>query len=174
MFEMYTFDLGFFFKLEPVVRIVLYLDDLLVSVRTCAHPPTPPLCLPALSDASASSSPVPSRSACGSMTEKNAVRTQQRGNTRSAPLRVGQHLLLLLYFGGERGDFLRPLAGLALQESELLLEIGERLGGEMDGQAEVTDLGAQLLLLLLQMFRLCLAVLRAATQTRQQSDNVHG
>lgn len=108
------------------------------------------------------------------MTEKNAVRTQQRGNTRSAPLRVGHHLLLLLYFGGERGDFLRPLAGLALQESELLLEIGERLGGEMDGQAEVTDLGAQLLLLLLQMFRLCLAVLRAATQTRQQSDNVHG
>lgn len=84
------------------------------------------------------------------------------------PLHGGQHLLLLLYFGGERGHFLRPLAGLALQEPELLLEVGERLGGEMDGQAEVTDLGAQLLLLLLQVFRLCLAVLR------QQSENGHG
>lgn len=82
------------------------------------------------------------------------MRAQQRGNTFSAPLHVGQNLLLLLYFGGERGDFLRPLAGLALQESELLLEVGERLGGEMDWQAEVTDLGTQLLLLLLQMFRL--------------------
>lgn len=102
------------------------------------------------------------------------MRTQQRGNACSAPLHVGRHLLLLLDFGGERGDFLRPLAGLALQESELLLEVGERLGGEMDGQAEVTDLGAQLLLLLLQMFRLRLAVLRAATQTGQQSEHVHG
>lgn len=122
LFEMYVFD--FFFKLEPVVKILVCLDTLLVSVRTCAHPPIPPLCLPALFDASASSSPVPSRSACGSITEKNTVRTQQRGNPCSAPVHVGQHLLLLLYFGGECGDFLRPLAGLALQESELLLEVG--------------------------------------------------
>lgn len=67
---------------------------------------------------------------------------------------MSEHLLLLLDLGGERGDFLCPLAGLALQETELLLEVGERLGGEMDGQSEVTDLSAQLLLLLLQTFHL--------------------
>lgn len=35
-----------------------------------------------------------------------------------------KHLLLLLYFGGERGDFLCSLAGLALQEAKLFLEVG--------------------------------------------------
>lgn len=61
-----------------------------------------------------------------------------------------EHLLLLLYFAGERGDFLGPLAGLTLQQAKLLLEVRQRLGGEVDRQAEVTDLSAQLLLLLLQ------------------------
>lgn len=43
----------------------------------------------------------------------------------NASARTVNHLLLLLDFGSELGDFLRSLAGLALQEAKLFLEVGQ-------------------------------------------------
>ena len=79
---------------------------------------------------------------------------------------VRAHLLLLLDPARQGADLLLPLAGLPLQEAELLLQVRDRVGGEVQGQAEVPHLAAQLLLLLAQTAHLRLALLEDRQRVR--------
>ena len=72
---------------------------------------------------------------------------------------VHADLLLLLDLAGQGADLLLALAGLALQEAELLLQVRDRVDGQVQGQAEVPHLAAQLVLLLAQTGHLRLALL---------------
>ena len=73
------------------------------------------------------------------------------------------HLLLLLDLASQLADLLRPFGGLSLQQPQLLLQVWERVGSQVQREAEVPHLTAQLLLLLSETAYLTLALLEEGT-----------